>query len=787
MRQLRAFGLESTATALTMEAGLDAQAIATPSSTLFERFTRSARDTADDGLDEEDEEGDKHDEIGGDSAPLPVRAGPRLDVEILHRTDLEVHKIPSYISWFTTQHKGAVRAAAFSADGAYFATCSADFSLKVLDVSKIHACRKDPSSASSDKPAIRTFYDHQAPANDVAFHPNGSILVSCSDDMTVRLYDLHRANVKRGFRYLQDACPVRCVDFHPTGDFLLVGSDHEIVRMYDIQTFKCFKPAAPAAGDQLIEIVTHSSVKAKWSPTGNFFATSSSDGTIRLYDGASGKPTTTIRQAHGGASVTSVEFSRDGKHILSCGLDSLPRIWDVGSGRVVQTFEGSIQRNPRVNAAFSDNNSIVLAIDDDSNCIVAWDTKTGTLLNRYPAMHASNARSVAASPTDSGFVTVSEDSRARYWFDEDEMPDCLRLCLDRIGFGTGEESSTLATAARRAPLYADICAPANSVLAFATPSSVGVSVNKSVSDKLRSSYSMAIPSARSAGFLYTSQDLRVRADDDVNVFAREVVALPAAPVEAEVDLTPPIATSSEAPITMHEPEKSRLDERVGDDKYHTLMYGRLFEDFRLEALVAQKFSDCDLVSVSGISRWKNDEKSHLEVQYIHREKDWCADVSYSSVDNVIGTSCLVNIPYNDWSVGGEVVYTASEKSGGISLGARWIKYHSQGTSSVLTFVTNPMMGHYNTTYTATIRPNFILATSYEINSYSYNSDISVGVAFSPEDSTNRLLKCRFSMTQGIALLLEGQFKRSIIGLGVSTNLGLGDNLRQGIGLEVQLF
>ncbi|ORY52102.1 WD40 repeat-like protein [Rhizoclosmatium globosum] len=306
-----------------------------------------------------------------------------------HSHDRPARAAPSYTSWFATQHKGAVRGAAFNADGTYFATCSADNSLKVLDVAKIHACHRDPSNATADKPAIRTFYDHQAPANDVAFHPNGTILVSCSDDMTIKLYDLQRPNVKRGFRYLQDASPVRCVSFHPTGDYLLAGTDHECVRIYDVQTFKCFRPSSPPISE-----LSGSITKAQFSPQGSVFAC-----------------------------VNSIQFSKNGKWLLSCGLDSLPRIWDMGSGRVLQTFEGSTQRTSCINATFSQKDELVLSLDDSSNSIVAWDTKTGQVVERVGSLHANSMRSVIASPVDSGFVTVSDDCRARYWFSEEELTD----------------------------------------------------------------------------------------------------------------------------------------------------------------------------------------------------------------------------------------------------------------------------------------------------------------------------------------------------------------------------
>ncbi|KAJ3076014.1 hypothetical protein HDU98_005963, partial [Podochytrium sp. JEL0797] len=325
--QLAQFGLTNVSDLLVQSAHLTPEAIA-PSNKLADLLAEAKPASA--------ENDDEDAEMLDDNVDDSTRTRTKVVLES-RDTTRPAHATPNYISWFATQHKGPVRGAAFNTDGSYFATCSADNSLKVLDVSKIQACHRDPTAATADKPAIRTFYDHQAPANDVAFHPNGTILVSCSDDMTIKLYDLQRPNVKRGFRYLQDACAVRCVSFHPTGDWLLAGTDHECVRIYDVQTFKCFRPSLPQGGAELAGSIT----KARFSPQGNVFATSSTDGTIRLYDGVGGKIINTIHQAHGGASVTSVEFSRNGKWLLSCGLDSLPRLWDLSSGRVVQTFEGA--------------------------------------------------------------------------------------------------------------------------------------------------------------------------------------------------------------------------------------------------------------------------------------------------------------------------------------------------------------------------------------------------------------------------------------------------------------
>ncbi|KAI8621328.1 hypothetical protein BC830DRAFT_1163784 [Chytriomyces sp. MP71] len=359
---------------------------------------------------------------------------------------------------------------------------------------------------------------------------------------------------------------------------------------------------------------------------------------------------------------------------------------------------------------------------------------------------------------------------------KDFLADCLRHWQIGVGFSSETQSELDAC-----PLYADICASAKSVLSFGVPTSATLSLSKSISSKLKSSYLIGIPNQRSVGFLFTSNDLACDAESD-NVFEREVAApgyslksagwSQGAAVVGDAVEAAPVDTLSETDVKAE----------ITSNTNKTLAYGRLFEDARLEALVARTIGTHDAVVVSAISEWTPARPSHVEVQYMHRENGWCADLSFSSTDAVLGTSCLVRLPYSSWSAGAEFLNARTK----VSFGAKWDKSHGNGVNSILTFLANPMMGFLNTTYTSSIRKNWVMATSYDFNTYSYNSDLSVGMAYSPPDKSSRLIKWSFSTATGLSLLLEGQFKRAIVGLGVTTNLGLNSSMqRQSIGLEVQ--
>ncbi|KAI8319621.1 cleavage stimulation factor, 3 [Martensiomyces pterosporus] len=331
-------------------------------------------------------------------------------------TKQPVLEVPDYKMWYQTTHKGIATAAAFSRDGKYIATGSADTTLKVIEVDRLRSPSNEPAGPE-EKPVIRTLYDHMDGVTGLAFHPNGLVLASCSADRTIKLFDLSVAHGKRAFRVIQDNFAFRSISFHPSGEYLAAGGDGHEVRLYDTRTSQGFLLPGGDGPDQ----ARHSAgiTQVRYASNGSLIVSSSSDGTAKIWDGVSGKCIRTLDAAHGGRPVTAAVFSRNAKYVLSTGLDSRACLWEVASGRLVNAYEGAGLDAMSSQAVFSHDESFVMAPDDRSNMVVCWDARTGELLKRT-AHHHSQMTCVAHSPAAPAFISCSTDYKVRYW-----SPDTL--------------------------------------------------------------------------------------------------------------------------------------------------------------------------------------------------------------------------------------------------------------------------------------------------------------------------------------------------------------------------
>ncbi|KAI8057016.1 WD40-repeat-containing domain protein [Syncephalis plumigaleata] len=301
-----------------------------------------------------------------------------LDAPIEEKT----RSTPVFVLYYKTTHKGEAKCSAFSTDGQLASTGSTDSSVKLINVDKMR------KHNDADRPVIRTFYDHTGPVNDVAFHPNGMVLASCSDDRFIKLYDLTRSGSKRGFRSLHDAYPVNSIAFHPSGDFLAAATQDNYLRIHDLHRGNCYIVNKNASDQQHMGPIQ----QVTYSGSGRWLATGSSDGDVRVWDAVSGKSVRVISGAHTGRVVTSVRITKNEKYLLTSGCDSTVRLWDLSSGRMILTYEGATHTEQITRATMNYTEDLVMASDEITGEVVIWDARTATPLQRWRGKLNDNQR-----------------------------------------------------------------------------------------------------------------------------------------------------------------------------------------------------------------------------------------------------------------------------------------------------------------------------------------------------------------------------------------------------------
>ena len=342
-----------------------------------------------------------------------------LDLEVTSDDQISSGPVSQHETSFITVHKGPATVAAFSFDGQIAASASADTSIKVLDVDRM--LNKFPGASTSGinsqqdlHPVIRTLYDHTSTINTLDFHPRLAVLASGGQDMFVKMFDYSKPATKKAFKSIQEPWPIHCVRFHPGGDFLLVSTFHPIIRLYDIRTLECF--VSSSANDHHAGPVN----EVCWSNDAKMYASTSDDGTIKLWDGVSARCINTFKNAHGGAEVSSIQFSKNSKYLLSGGRDGAANLWELNTGRILNHYSGCTPSKRAISKAiFNHKEDYILMSDEKHHEICCWNSRNAVQLDSLRTGHNNIVRYLIHSPITSAFLTCSEDNRVRCWYQKE--------------------------------------------------------------------------------------------------------------------------------------------------------------------------------------------------------------------------------------------------------------------------------------------------------------------------------------------------------------------------------
>ena len=263
---------------------------------------------------------------------------------------------------------------------------------------------------SQETPQFIELNGHTGAVNSAVFSPDGTKIVTCSDDRTVRIWD-----AKSGKELLKWNTFGSVAALSPDGTKVITSKTHEVVQIWDAQSGKQIRKLKKRRNvpDRLLRsvatVIPEFGNSAVFSSDGKKIVTGG-HGIIIIWDAKSGKDILVMSDADGArAWPWTAAISPDGKKVVSAGhgiRDKTARIWDVALGTEERKLVGHAEEVQF--ATFSPDGKKIVTTSEDKTARI-WDAGSGKELLKLE--HAKHVISAAFSPDGKKIVTAGGDIR----------------------------------------------------------------------------------------------------------------------------------------------------------------------------------------------------------------------------------------------------------------------------------------------------------------------------------------------------------------------------------------
>ncbi len=227
----------------------------------------------------------------------------------------------------------------------------------------------------------------------VALSENGLYLAAVLDTFSAVVWNLSSHEV---LHILKADSQITHIAFDPAGQQIATACENGTVHLWDL-----------ASGKPLHRLDAHtgSAFAVCFSPDGRYLASGGMDGKAILWNLTDDSQAWSI-QAHN-AAIRSITFSPDGNRVLTASEDRTARIWEASTGGGAGVLQG---HNRGVYDLSVDAQNRYIITSSSDRCTRIWDAARLELLLRLPEVEC--ARFCASTKT---LITLRSDGQAECW------------------------------------------------------------------------------------------------------------------------------------------------------------------------------------------------------------------------------------------------------------------------------------------------------------------------------------------------------------------------------------
>ena len=222
----------------------------------------------------------------------------------------------------------------------------------------------------------------------------------------VILWDIPKEKEIQRFRGHTEV--VKAVAFHPDGKHIASGGgrENDMASRSTDNSIRLWSIATGKEGKQFVghEAYVHT---VQFSPDGKRLLTAGNDATARLWDVATGKQLFVLSPVP--FIYPSASFSQNGRIIFAITAWRKITIWDAETGKAMSTLE---KNGINFNTMASRRGSMIVTGSDGS--IRTWATMTGKVMETFVG-HKNRVTGVRFTSDGQNIVSASDDGTIRLW------------------------------------------------------------------------------------------------------------------------------------------------------------------------------------------------------------------------------------------------------------------------------------------------------------------------------------------------------------------------------------